>query len=204
MLLAAITPLSAVTVEPNLSKKKTRLNLVFFIVDDLGWKDLSCMGSTFYETPAIDTLAKDGVLFTNAYQAAHRCVASRMSIMTGKYHYRPELKEGHGLSLKEVTLAEAFKESGYRTFFAGKWHLGEKGHWPEDQGFDINKGGCEYGAPPTYFYPYSKGDKRTPEGLEGGKEGEYLTDRLTDEAIAFLNDQVENNPDKPFLIYLSH
>ena len=184
--------------------KNGKLNFVFFIVDDLGWKDLSCMGSSFYETPAIDCLASDGVLFTDAYQAAPRCVASRMSIMSGKYHYRPELKEGHGLSLKEVTIAEALKEAGYRTFFAGKWHLGEKGHWPQDQGFDVNKGGCEYGSPPTYYSPYSKGDKRTPPGLEGGQQGEYLTDRLTDEAIGFLNEHVASNPEQPFLLYMSH
>ena len=184
--------------------KPEKLNFVFFIVDDLGWKDLSCMGSDFYETPAIDDLASDGVLFTDAYQAAPRCVSSRMSIMTGKYHYRPAIKEGHGLSLKEVTIAEALKESGYRTFFAGKWHLGEKGHFPQDQGFDINKGGCKYGAPPTYFYPYSKGGQGTPPGLEGGRDGEYMTDRLTDEAIGFLNDHAEKKTGKPFLLYLSH
>ena len=183
---------------------KDKLNFVFFIVDDLGWKDLSCMGSDFYETPAIDKLAGDGVLFTDAYQASPRCVSSRMSIMSGQYHYRPELKEGHGLSLKVVTIAEALKESGYRTFFAGKWHLGQEGHWPQDQGFDVNKGGCEYGSPPTYFAPYSKGDKRVIPGLEDAPKDEYLTDRLTDEAIGFMNDHVAKKSGKPFLLYLSH
>ena len=195
---------SAPVAETGIEAENEKLNFVFFIVDDLGWKDLSCMGSDFYETPAIDRLADDGVLFSDAYQASPRCVTSRLSIMTGKYHYRPGIKEGHGLALKEVTLAEAFKASGYRTFFAGKWHLGEKGHWPEDQGFDVNKGGCEYGSPPTYFYPYRKGDKRTPPGLEGGQEGEYMTDRLTDEAIEFLNDHTQAQAGKPFLLYLSH
>ena len=181
-----------------------KLNFVFCIVDDLGWKDISCMGSDFYETPAIDRLAKDGVLFTDAYQAAPRCVSSRTSIMTGKYHYRPGIKSGDGIALEEVTIAEAFKEAGYRTFFTGKWHLGKKGYYPQDQGFDINKGGCEYGAPPTYFHPYSKPGQATPPGLEGGKEGQYLTDRLTDESIGFLRDHVKEHPDKPFLLWLSH
>ncbi len=183
---------------------KKRPNIVFILIDDLGWRDVSYMGSKFYETPAIDKLAKDGVVFTDAYQAGPRCVASRMSIMTGKYHYRPGIKEGHNVRLEEVTMAEALKEGGYSTFFAGKWHLGGKGYYPEDQGFDVNIGGCEYGSTPSHFYPYSTPEMPAPHNLVGGKEGEYLTDRLTDEAIKFIKNHQKKEPQKPFFVFLSH
>ena len=190
-------------------------NLIFFLMDDLGWSDLSCMGSKFYESPAIDKLAADGIKFTRAYQAAPRCAPSRLSILTGKNHNRLELLDKQGMRLEEVTFAEAFKEGGYSTFFAGKWHEGAEGRWPQDQGFDINKGGCSLGALTTHFWPYTLPDKKArtghkeekntvPYGLEEGKTGEYIADRLTDEAIKFLKDHKRESPDKPFLIELSH
>lgn len=182
-------------------------NVLFFFVDDLGWMDLGCQGSEFYETPRIDSLAAEGVRFTQAYAAHPKCVGSRMGLFMGKCPARvgnPGKKSE--MPLKEKSLAEAFKEHGYATFFTGKWHLGKEGKFPEDQGFDVNKGGGHNGHPSTYFHPYRiDGDpKKTAyavHGLEGGKEGEYLTDRLTDETVAFIKNRDKN---KPFFAFVSH
>jgi len=198
-------------------KRSQKLNFVFILIDDLGWKDVGYMGSTFYETPNIDKLASEGMVFTNAYAAASVCSPTRASIMTGKYPARLKITDWiggkqkgkllpaeyeHQLPLQEVTIAEAFKETGYVTGFIGKWHLGDKGYFPEDQGFDVNIGGHAAGQPGSYFYPYK--NKRSHyfdvPGLENGKEGEYLTDRLTDESLKFI----EKNKNKPFLLFLSH
>lgn len=196
-------------------------SFVFLLVDDLGWKDLGCYGSTFYETPHIDRLAAQGMRFTNAYAACPVCSPTRASILTGKYPARlrttdyfgapqPETARKHWtkdkpllparyedrVPLEEVTVAEALKEGGYATFFAGKWHLGPEGFWPEDQGFDINKGGCERGGPyggKKYFSPY--GNPRLPDG----PSGEHLPDRLATETCRFI----EDNKDRPFLAYLA-
>lgn len=188
-------------------------NFVFFLVDDLGWKDLGCYDSTFYETPKIDRLAAHGVRFTNAYAACPVCSPTRASIMTGKYPARLRLtnfiagaRNGkllsaeyfHCMKLEEVTLAEALKEAGYRTNFVGKWHLGDEPYYPQKQGFDVNVAGDSSGSPPGYFYPYRRGN-RSLAGLEEGKPGEYLTDRLTDESLKLI----EQNRDGPFLLYLS-
>lgn len=193
-----------------------RPNFVFFLIDDLGWKDLGCYGSTFYETPNIDKLANQGMRFTNAYAACPVCSPTRASIMTGKYPARLGITQWiggpneptpyrHYLPLEEVTIAEALKEAGYATGFVGKWHLSTREedrqkYYPDRQGFDVNIGGDWSGAPPTYFYPYEKGNRALETMPPGGKEGEYLTDRLTDESLKFL----EANKDKPFLLYLSH
>ncbi len=198
-----------------------RPNFVFFLVDDLGWKDLGCYGSTFYETPHADRLAKEAMRFTNAYAACPVCSPTRASIMTGKYPARlhttdyfgapqPDTVEKHWtrnkpllparyldrLPLNEVTLPETLKQHGYATFFAGKWHLGPEGFWPEDQGFDVNKGGIERGGPyggKKYFSPY--GNPR----LSDGPEGEHLPDRLATETCEFI----EAHRDGPFLAYLA-
>ena len=189
-----------------------RLNFVFFLVDDLGWRDVGCNGSTFYETPNIDRLAAGGMRFTDAYAACCVCSPTRASIMTGKYParigltnwlvgriwpkdspIRPVKWQTH-MPLEEVTLAEALKAAGYAAGFFGKWHLGHKPYWPEQQGFDVNVAGCERGLPRTYFDPY-----RLP-NLSDRRKGEYLTDRLTEEAEQFL----AANRDRPFLCYLSH
>ena len=192
-------------------KPPKKPNVLFILVDDLGWKDLGCYGSSFYETPNIDRLASQSFRFTNAYSSNPVCSPTRASIMTGKHPSRlgitdwipgfnpldrkllgPEDK--HALPLEEFTMAEALKAAGYPTFYAGKWHLGEEGFFPEDQGFDINKGGHHKGSPPGgYYTPY-----KNPR-LEDGPEGEYLTDRLTEESIAFI----EQNQDKPFFLYLA-
>jgi len=202
------------------SIKKRRLNFVFILVDDLGWTDLGCFGSSFYETPNVDKLCASGMKFTNAYAACPVCSPTRASILTGKYPQRVGITDyinpGGGnqpenwrrktpllpasyqdrLAHKEVTISEALKEKGYATFFAGKWHLGPEGFWPEDQGFDINKGGCERGGPyggRKYFSPY--GNPR----LKDGPEGEHLPDRLASETVTFI----EAHKEESFLAYLS-
>ena len=193
-------------------------NIIFLLVDDLGWNDVSCYGSTFYETPNIDRLAKEGMRFTNAYASCPVCSPTRASILSGKYPARLNItdwipgrdpknqlllgtKDKHELPLEEITLAESLKSVGYQTAFMGKWHLGEAGYYPENQGFDINKGGHWAGQPASYFYPYKNDRKRWDvPGLEGGKEGEYLTDRLTDESIKFI----EQNKNQPFLLYFAY
>ncbi len=191
--------------------QQEKTNVVFFLVDDLGWRDLGCYGSEFYETPNIDRLASKSVVFTQAYTPNPVCSPTRAAILTGKYPTRigitdwipgrdPKNKELLGpqdldeLPLEEVTFAEELKEHGYRTFFAGKWHLGHEGYFPEDQGFDINKGGHHKGSPPGGYYSPYKNPK-----LVDGPDGEYLTDRLVDESIHFMEDNVKN----PFLLYLS-
>lgn len=186
-------------------------NFVFILVDDLGWTDLGVYGSSFYETPNLDNLAEKGIRFTDAYAACPVCSPTRASIMTGKYPARtnitdwipgddPQQRQLLGtvdsmqLALHEITLAESLKRNGYNTFFAGKWHLGDIGFYPEDQGFNINIGGHHRGSPPGgYYTPYNN-----PKLIDG-PEGEYLTNRLTDESIKFL----QSSGDKPFLLYLS-
>ncbi len=184
-------------------------NFVFFLVDDLGWRDLACCGSDFYRTPGIDRLSDEGMRFTDAYAAAPVCSPTRASIMTGKYPARMDTtdwfggdKAGkllpaehiHNLPSGETILAEALKEAGYKTCYIGKWHLGGEGHWPEDHGFDINIGGWTAGSPGSYFPPYNN-----PK-LPDGPDGEYLTDRLTDEAIGFL----DSHDGGPFALFLAH
>jgi arylsulfatase A-like enzyme len=196
----------------------TKPNFVFFLIDDLGWNDVGCYGSTFYETPNIDRLAKEGIRFTDAYAACPVCSPTRASILTGKYPARLNItdwipgsdpknrkllgtKDIHQLPLEEVTIAEVLKNVGYATGFFGKWHLGDNGFFPEDQGFDLNKGGHWAGQPASYFHPYKNKRKRWDvPGLEGGKKGEYLTDRITNESINFISE----NKEQPFLLYLSH
>ena len=195
-----------------------RPNVVFFLADDLGVMDLTVEGSTFHETPNIDRIAKEGVRFTRGYATCQVCSPSRASIMSGKYPARLDITDwinssGGGqpekwrkntshlpashhlqLPLEEVTIAEALKEAGYATFFAGKWHLGGKGFYPEDQGFDINKGGHEKGSPPGgFFAPY------TNPKLESGPDGESLPIRLGEETAKFI----EDSKDKPFLAMLN-
>lgn len=186
-------------------------NFLFFLVDDLGWKDLGCYGSTFHDTPNLDKLAASGMRFTDAYAACPVCSPTRASIMTGKYPARLGITDWipgqrpknrkllappihNQLALNEVTIAEVLKEAGYRTFFAGKWHLGGEGFFPEQQGFDINKGGHHRGSPPGGYYAPYKNPK-----LEDGPEGEYLTDRLAAESVRFL----QTHGKEPFLLYLS-
>lgn len=188
-------------------------NIVFILADDLGAHDLGCYGSTFYETPNLDRLAKQGMRFTDAYAACNVCSPTRASIVSGKYPARLHLTDwlpGRGnhpdqklnrpvfqmfLPLEEFTIAEALHADGYQTAFFGKWHLGEStNYFPDHQGFDLNIGGCGLGHPPSYFSPY-----HIPT-LPDGPPGEYLNERLTDEALKFL----DHAQGKPFLLYFAH
>jgi len=186
-----------------------RPNIVFVLIDDLGWRDLGCYGSTFYETPNLDRLAREGMRFTNAYASCPVCSPTRASILTGKYPARVGVTqfiggraEGllkdvpylHYLPLEETSLATALRNQGYQTWHVGKWHLGDEDFYPERHGFDVNRAGCSWGHPPTYFSPY--GNPR----LEDGPPGEYLTDRLTNEAIALIRHRGE----KPFYLNFWH
>lgn len=188
-----------------------KLNFVFFLIDDMGWKDLGCFGSTFYETSHIDTLARDGMRFTDAYAAAPICSPTRASILTGKYPARLHLTEwlpgrvfpyarltrpdtAEFLPLEEMTIAEALRPAGYVSGSVGKWHLGDEPYRPDKQGFDLNFGGDHSGFLRSYFYPYS-----VP-AIQDGREGEYLTDRVTEEALKFI----EGNRDTPFFLYVPH
>ena len=193
-------------------------NIVFFLTDDFGICDLGCYGSTFYETPNVDALASDGVLFTNGYASCPVSSPTRASIMTGKHPARvgitdwipgrqakPNANDPYclvppeftlNLPLFEYTLGEAFRDNGYQTLFVGKWHLGgDKSGYPEYQGFDVNIGGGSFGQPPKgYFSPYG-----LPH-LEDGPKGEYLTERLADECVKLL-DGISRK--RPFFLYYS-
>jgi arylsulfatase A-like enzyme len=193
------------------------LNFVFIMADDLGQRDLGCYGSTFYETPNLDRFAERGMRFTSAYAACPVCSPTRSSFQSGKYPARTRNTDFFGgpqprdalelprfnkrkllpakylerLPLKDVTIAEALKDAGYATFFAGKWHLGPKqGFWPEDQGYDENQGGNQAGHPKSYFSPYEN-----PQ-LKDGPPVEHLDIRLADEAARFIND----HRDQPFFV----
>jgi len=188
-------------------------NIVFILADDLGWSDLGCYGGNFHETPNLDALSKQGMRFTDAYAAGCVCSPTRACIITGQYPARLRLTDwlpGRGnkadqklnepdflsaLPPGDFTLAKALKAGGYRTAFIGKWHLGDSPDcWPEFHGFDLNIAGCSHGHPPSYFSPYGLPN------LTDGPRGEYLNDRLTDEALKFIG----NSTGKPFFLYLSH
>ena len=193
-------------------------NIVFILVDDLGWADVGCFGSKYYETPHIDRLAAQGMRFTDAYAACAVCSPTRASIMTGKYPARLHLTDwipGEGnapshllrvptwrqfLPLEEVTIARALKAAGYVTAAIGKWHLGGPPYYPEHHGFDLNIAGSYLGSPPSYFWPYGGPNSAVPGLKAGGHEGEYLTDRLTAEAEKFI----DQNKDRPFFLYFAH
>ncbi|MEW4490800.1 sulfatase [Thalassoglobus sp. JC818] len=202
-------------------------NVVFILIDDLGWNDLGCMGSDYYQTPNIDRLADRGVRFTNAYSACAVCSPTRAAILTGKYPARllltqwlpsgrwdrehNKMIEGRyigELPLEEITVAEALRESGYATGYIGKWHLGtEAFYYPQHQGFDVNIAGRDYGAPGSYFYPFegtwkipSTGQVQVKPAPISGKEGDYLVDRLAEEAEQFIRSHSE----KPFFLMLAH
>jgi len=200
------------------SARSAKPNIVFFLADDLGQRDLGCYGSTFYETPHLDRLAQQGARFTDAYAACPVCSPTRASIMTGQWPQRTGITDYIGapvkpedwkrntkslpapytdrLALDTPTLAKTLKAAGYATFFAGKWHLGPEGWWPENQGFDINMGGIDRGGPyggNRYFSPY--GNPR----LTDGPPGEHLPDRLAAETANFI----QANKDRPFFAYLS-
>ncbi|MDF1784954.1 MAG: sulfatase [Verrucomicrobiales bacterium] len=200
-------------------------NVVLFLVDDLGWMDLGCQGSKYYQTPNIDALAKSGVRFTNAYAACAVCSPTRAAILTGKYPARLMLtqwlpagrwnaqknrrREGRfvrSLPLEEITIAEALRDAGYTTWHIGKWHLGGTPFsLPQHHGFNVNIAGDDHGAPGSYFYPF-KGTWRIPttphkaskQAFNGGKEGDYLTDVLSAAAVNLIR---KHDQEKPFFLY---
>lgn len=200
-------------------------NIILFLVDDMGWMDSGAYGSRYYETPNIDGLAKRGMRFTDAYSANPLCSPTRASILTGKYparhgitnpsgHLPPQppghqyLKQAaapdrpfvepesrHFLDPSEVTIAERLRDFGYRTGHFGKWHLGlTEPYWPEKQGFDVVFHGKPDPGPPSYFSPYGFKYQSFPDG----PTGEYITDRLTTEALKFI----DANRDRPFLLHM--
>ncbi len=185
-------------------------NIVFILIDDMGWMDLACQGSEFYETPNLDRLAGQGMRFTDAYAACPVCSPTRASILSGKYPARVGVTNFIGgnargrlldapytwqLPLEERSVAAALRDGGYQTWHVGKWHLGKEPYWPERHGFDVNVGGCDWGKPRSYWAPYGN-----PKMTEG-PAGEYLTDRLTDEAVALIR---RRDPSRPFFLNLCH
>jgi len=199
----------------------TKPNILFILIDDMGWADGGCFGSKYYRTPNLDTLAAAGMRFTQAYAACAVCSPTRAAIMTGKYPARLHLTDWipgeeapengrfrlpdwqKHLPLEETTLAEALKQRGYTTAYIGKWHLGGPKFYPQHQGFDVNIAGGDIGHPASYFWPYGeKGNSHRVPGLaeQGGGKGEYLTDRLTEEALKFIS----ANRNRPFYLQLAH
>ena len=189
-------------------------NVVFVLVDDLGWADLGCNGGKVYETPNIDKFAANSMRFTDAYAGGSVCSPTRAAIMTGKSPARLKItdwipgqkpkntkllypKIHNELPYKEVTIAETLKENGYKTMFVGKWHLGGENFYPEQQGFDINIGGHHRGSPPGGYYAPYKNPK-----MKSGPNGEYLPDRLTNECINLI--EKEKDSEKPFFLYLCY
>lgn len=187
-------------------------NIVLFLIDDLGWKDLGCYGSSFYETPNLDRLARQGLRFTQAYASCPVCSPTRASIMSGKYPARVGITQFiagknagrlqdvpylHYLPLTETSVATALRQGGYQTWHVGKWHLGGDDFLPEHHGFDVNVAGCHWGMPRKgFFSPWQIPGYPDPE-----EEGVFLTDHLTDRAIDLIR---HRDPAKPFYLNLNH
>jgi arylsulfatase A-like enzyme len=221
VLLIVIASLFSCNTSKKVEKKVAepeKKNILFILADDYGYNDMSFRNDSFYETPNIDAIAKGGMVFNNGYANCQVCSPSRASIMNGKFPARHGItdwigaregekwrekkrfskllppKYNHNLAHKDVTLPEALKEEGYTTFFAGKWHLGDKGSWPDDHGFDINKGGWDAGGPRGGYYSPFKNPN-----LNDGEVGENLSMRLAKETVNFM----KANKDGKFFAYLS-
>ena len=197
----------------------SRANIIFILLDDFGWRDLGCTGSSFYETPNMDRFASQGMTFTDAYASCPVCSPTRASVMTGKYPATVGITDwidwgGHchpargrlidvpylkDLPTSEKTIAAALREGGYVTWHVGKWHLGGEGHFPHQMGFDVNIGGCRSGSPGRggYFSPWTIDALRDADV----PEGTYLTDYLTDRTIELIRDRPA---DRPFFLHLSY
>lgn len=187
------------------------LNVVLILADDLGWTDLACFGSDLHETPHLDRLAREGMKFTQNYSACTVCSPTRAALMTGKYPARLHITDwipglmpdnpkllvpdwSKQLPLAETTIAKVFQSAGWRTASIGKWHLGNEEFYPEKHGFDVNIAGLNAGSPPTYFSPWRI------KTIADGRDGDYLTDRLGEEAAGLI----EKWRDQPFFLYLPH
>ncbi len=219
------------------SEAQSPPNIIIVLVDDLGYADVGCFGSVYYETPNIDRLAVEGMRFTDGYASAAICSPTRAAMMTGRYparlgitdwirplagqewteaqiRARPSHQGGPNRKMlapvnprwmerDEITIAELLKDAGYATGFIGKWHLGPPGWFPEDQGFDENDAGCDFGHPPSYFDPYPADHQRESfPNLPARKAGEYLTDREADEAETFI--RTHASAQTPFFLALCH
>ncbi len=209
--LVLITWAAFLSIQPDNELLADAPNIVLILADDLGWRDVGFQGSTYYETPNLDRLAREGMVFTSAYANAGNCAPTRACLMSGQYTPRHGVytvgtsargssaqrkliptPNREDLDTEIITLAEALQAAGYVSAHIGKWHLGRD---PRKQGFDINIAGSHYGSPPGgYFSPY-----KNPK-LPNGPKGEFLTDRLTDEALRFLDEHHE----RPFFLYLPH
>ncbi|MCG8310903.1 MAG: sulfatase [Cytophagales bacterium] len=199
-----------------------RPNFIFILADDLGYHDLGVTGSKYYETPNIDRIANEGMVFREGYATCQVCSPSRASIMLGTFPARHGITDWIGaktgeewrkagrfnqllppeyvrkLSAEALTLPEAMKEGGYKTFFAGKWHLGDSTSWPEHHGFDVNKGGWDVGSPHGgYFAPWNNPN------LESGPDGENLSMRLALETVEFMRHNDPKVTGQPFFAYLA-
>ncbi len=234
--------LCAIATLSTLSRAADHPNVIVILVDDMGWMDLSCQGSDYYRTPAIDRLATEGMRFTNGYAACAVCSPTRAALQTGRYPHRVGVTDWirsrfqrgrigtpaknpteyvggknrkflcppnpYWMEHEEISIAEALKARGYQSGYIGKWHLGDPAWFPPGQGYDENKGGCDYGQPPSYFDPYNqpKGRHETLRqgihNLPGRKKGEYLTHREADEAEALIRGWHEKK--KPFFLMVGH
>lgn len=226
VLLLALAPQTHAAKKPPVVSQ-AKPNFILFLVDDMGWTDLGCYGSDLYETPNIDRLAGEGIRFRRAYAACTVCSPTRAAILTGMYPARLRVTDfiaGHPfhntklripdwtkqLNLEHVTIAEELKRLEYKTAHIGKWHLTPRDGvehpdlWPEAQGFDKNIGGFSAGAPGSYHWPYGRGqDKQQGKVINlpnQGKQGDYLTDTLTDEAVKIIDEWKS----EPFFIYFSY
>lgn len=189
-----------------------RPNILFIYLDDFGWRDTGYMGSDFYETPHLDRLAHEGMIFSDAYSPAANCAPARACLMSGQYTPRhgifnvgtgPRGKAPHRrllhvpgrdtLDPEIETWAERLQQVGYTTGSIGKWHLSRD---PRPYGFDVNIGGSHSGSPPRGYYPPHPGAP----GLQDAPEEEYLTDRLSEEATQFIR----QHKDRPWCLYLTH
>lgn len=189
-----------------------RPNILFVYLDDFGWKDTGYMGSDFYETPNIDKLATEGIIFSDAYSCASNCAPARACLMSGQYTPRHKIynvgtkPRGKGvhrrlkhvpgvktLDKKFTTWAQRLQRAGYKTASIGKWHLSDD---PRPYGFDVNVGGTHAGSPPNGYYP----PHSSAPGLKDAPSDEYLTDRLNQEAIDFIT----QNKSTQWCLYLTH
>lgn len=216
--IALLTSCKQIKNTTNGNGEPIKKNILFILADDYGYNDMSFRNNSFYETPNIDKIAKEGTVFNEGYATCQVCSPSRASIMNGKFPARhgitdwigaPEGEKwrkknrhtkllppiyNHNLEHDDITLPEALKEEGYKTFFAGKWHLGEKGSWPENHGFDVNIGGFDAGGPRGgYFSPWKNPN------LKNKQDGENLSMRLAKETVNFMKE----NKEEKFFAYLS-